>query len=72
MDALVSLLLARGADARARSTASTTPLHEAATVGIARALIAAGADLTARNGAGKTPIEWPRMQRKSVAHALER
>lgn len=58
--ALVELLLAAGADPRARSLDGQTPLHRAIFSGCergARALIAAGADPNALAADGETPLE---------------
>lgn len=58
--AMVSLLLAAGADPHARQAGGWTPLHSAAQNGdreSARLLLAAGADPHTPNDAGRTPAE---------------
>eukprot|EP01105_Mastigella_eilhardi_P017985 TRINITY_DN4151_c0_g1_i1.p3 TRINITY_DN4151_c0_g1~~TRINITY_DN4151_c0_g1_i1.p3 ORF type:complete len:167 (-),score=45.81 TRINITY_DN4151_c0_g1_i1:65-565(-) len=62
--AMVSLLLAHGADANRGNKLGDTPLHVAARSGLAehvRALVArGGADVHARNAQGRTPLEQAR------------
>jgi ankyrin repeat protein len=58
-DEVVVLLLERGADARGRQGAKSTPLHRAASncgPEVVRALLARGADPNAREASGYTPL----------------
>ncbi len=69
-EALVRLLLARGADAKHRAKDGSTPLH-AATRGFARTAVLAllldhGADLGAKDRKGKTALDWARKEGASL------
>lgn len=59
----VQLLLARGADIKARGATGVTPLHLAASrgaVGLIRVLLAQGADLASRTDDGSTAVDLAR------------
>lgn len=53
---LVSLLLERGADPKARNLQGQTPLHRAGSAEVAQVLLDAGADPNARDRSGETPL----------------
>ena len=55
---LVRLLLDNGANPSVRDGDGRTALHQAANLGIRRALVAAGADVRARDSNGDTPLSW--------------
>jgi ankyrin repeat protein len=57
----VSLLIAAGADVRARNCYGSTPLHTAAASAMRQAaalLLGAGADVNAANNGGWTPLQY--------------
>jgi ankyrin repeat protein len=59
--AVVLYLLAKGADAKAKPGAYSSPLHDAASNGlpeVIRALVKAGADVNAVNERGETALDW--------------
>ena len=73
--AVVSVLLERGADATVRNDAGTSPLHLAAGCGdleCARKLIEYGGDINCRNSAGRSPLfsAVSNGQREMVAYLL--
>lgn len=62
---VVRLLLDRGADANARNSDFSTPLHQSSDPEIAKLLLVHGANVSARDGGGSQPIHaaaFPRYQ----------